>query len=70
MLEPHQRCQPKHRQCSWHHSQLVGGYLDERQRQTLKAEAESNGYATELATYLEAHPLITFKHWLIGSRTR
>lgn len=70
MLEPHQRCHPRHRQCSWHHANLVGGYVEERQRQALKAEAESLGYATELAEYLEAHPLITFKHWLIGSRTQ
>lgn len=46
------------------HRALVLDYRAERERQERTAEQQSCGYATELAEYLETHPLITFKDWL------
>jgi hypothetical protein len=46
------------------HRALVLDYRAERERQQHAAERHSRGYATELAEYLEAHPLLTFRDWL------
>lgn len=46
------------------HRALVMDYRAERERQERAAERRSHGYATELAEYLQAHPLITFQDWL------
>lgn len=67
MLAEMERCQPKHRQCSQFHATLVMDYVEERQRQEMALEEESNGYATEAAMLAEDNPLITFKRWLVDS---
>jgi len=43
-------------------------YRQERQRVEQAAVESSNGYATELADYLDRQPLPTFKDWLLGSK--
>lgn len=68
MLPVHLRCVRSHKQCSRFHVETVTDYRAERMRQVEQAEEASLGYATEYATYVEEHPLITFKDWLIGMR--
>jgi hypothetical protein len=50
------------------HRQFVMDYRQERQRREQTAVESSNGYATELADYLDQEPLPTFKGWLVASR--
>jgi hypothetical protein len=50
------------------HRQFVMDYRQERQRREQTAIESSNGYATELADYLDHEPLPTFKDWLVASR--
>lgn len=63
-------CSPGMKKCptTCLHKRHVRGYNEERQRQETKAEEDSSGYATELASYLEQHPLLTFKDWLIHTK--
>lgn len=51
------------------HRRLVQEYRDERDRQHEVAVEASIGYATEYAEYVEAHPLPTFRQWLVWSRS-
>jgi hypothetical protein len=46
------------------HRALVHDYRAERARQEHAAEHHSRGYLAELAEYLDARPLITFRDWL------
>ena len=50
------------------HRALVNDYRINRHHEEQAAEAASIGYATELAEYVAAHPLTTFKQWLVGHR--
>jgi hypothetical protein len=50
------------------HRQFVMDYRHERQRSEQTATESSNGYATELADYLDHEPLPTFKGWLVASK--
>jgi hypothetical protein len=50
------------------HRQFVVDYRRERQRSEQAAVESSNGYATELADYLDHEPLPTFKDWLVASK--
>lgn len=59
-----------HRQCSKGHARQVWDYREERQRQEMVAEEVSLGYETEYQEYVNKHPLITFKDWLIGGSNR
>lgn len=63
-------CSPGMRSCkaSCLHRQSVLAYRLEREHQEQVADAESIGYATEREEWLERHPLITFRDWLIGLR--
>jgi hypothetical protein len=48
---------------------LVDGYRLAREAQDLRAEAYSNGHATELAEfYRSVEPPLTFRVWLIENR--
>ncbi len=51
------------------HRALVDAYRLERIRQEDEADAAAVGYATEYAEYVAENPLVTFKDWLLGSRT-
>lgn len=51
------------------HRRLVRGYQDERIRQEDAAREAASGYETEYREYLEDHPLITFKEWLVMHKT-
>ena len=57
-----QRCNPAHVACSRYHVETVNGYIEERQRQEIAVENQTE--AEDLG------PLVTFKTWLMGSRTR
>lgn len=50
------------------HYRFVRDYRDERERQLSEAEEAGNGYEVETAEYLQAHPAIVFKTWLIQHR--
>ncbi len=52
------------------HRRMVLDYRLARTAEEAVAEEVSIGYATEYAEYVAEHPLITFKDWLIGHRTR
>lgn len=52
------------------HRDFVQGYRQERQRLYDLAVETAKGYRTELAEYLAAHPLPTFKQWLVASAAR
>lgn len=60
-------CRPGMRGCraSCGHRRIVEEYRDERIRQEDIAAEESYGYETELKEWLENHPLITFKEYLM-----
>ena len=60
-------CSPGMRNCraACGHRAFVRQYQEERLRQELVADHSSLGYETELAAYVAAKPLITFKKWLI-----
>jgi hypothetical protein len=52
------------------HRRLVEDYYAAVEAQRDQVEAWSCGYATETAEYYETvEPKLTFKSWLIGSRT-
>ncbi len=68
MIAETARCVPRHVSCSWHHTNLVTDYVQERQRQELERENATFDYAAEVAEYNRERPLITFKEWLIGHR--
>lgn len=61
-------CKPRMAGCSVRclHRQLVENYRDARDAWESIAEAETHGYATELAEYAEQNPGPTFKVWLEG----
>lgn len=61
-------CSPQMTKCktSCLHRALVGDYRIARHNAEQQADEVSIGYATEYAEYVEDHPLITFKDWLIG----
>lgn len=65
-------CAPRMLGCTTRclHRQLVENYRDARQAWEDQAEAETHGYATELAEYAEANPGPTFKAWLVGTANR
>lgn len=52
------------------HRALVNDYRLARLNEEQQAEEASIGYATEYAEYVADHPLITFRAWLVGQRTR
>jgi hypothetical protein len=59
--------------CSTAHADLVRGFHLEQHAQHLRAEAATNGHATELAAYFgddgtgdAVERRITFKDWLLG----
>lgn len=55
-----------HRLCG--HRSKVRDYRAERSRQLEVAERVTANYATEYAEYVEAHPIVTFKQWLLQTR--
>lgn len=63
-------CSPRMQRCKalCEHRALVTDYNQERERQEQRAIEASNGYDTELRDWLELHPYVTFKEWLIGRR--
>jgi hypothetical protein len=63
-------CSPRLSRCSvaCGHWQFVTDYRRERHRSEQVALDATNGYPTELADYLNAQPLPTFKDWLVGTR--
>jgi hypothetical protein len=63
-------CTPRMAGCpvSCLHYQAVTAYRQERQRCEATADNAARGYRAELAYYLAAHPLPTFRQWLIGNR--
>lgn len=63
-------CSPQMSKCkaSCLHRALVGDYVLTRHAQQEAANAAGYGHETEYQEYLESHPLITFKEWLIGSK--
>jgi hypothetical protein len=50
------------------HRQFVMDYRRERQRSERAAVESSNGYAAELADYVDRASLPTFKDWLLGTK--
>jgi hypothetical protein len=52
------------------HRAFVQAYQQERERQYSAAVEAARGYQTELAEYLQLHPLPTFKQWLIASAAK
>lgn len=63
---------PRRHHCSAWHADLVEGFRLAQHAQKMRAEAATNGYATELADYFDRHDgverRVTFKDWLLGSR--
>ena len=51
--------------CSREHAELVEGYRAWRQAAEAEAEAETLGYATELADYWSTHDRPTFRTYLL-----
>lgn len=52
------------------HRRMVLDYRIARHADEMQAEEAAIGYATEYAEYVQEHPLINFKDWLIGHRTQ
>jgi hypothetical protein len=64
-------CSPKHKHCSPAHAQLVRGYREERERQYLQMESDTNGYEGEKELWQDnGGTLINFKTWLTSNAHR
>lgn len=50
------------------HRQLVESYREARDAQAMKAENESLGYDTELASFYDENGKVTFRWWLSQNR--
>lgn len=62
-------CSERHPGCTTHHRNLVDGYRDQRHREELAVEAETGGYAGDLAHWRAmGGNLTTFAAWLRTNR--
>ncbi|WIC89682.1 hypothetical protein SEA_APIARY_60 [Rhodococcus phage Apiary] len=68
MIPENSRCVRHHRACSWHHTDQVTSYREERQRQERVREDETGMYPAEMEEWDRTHTMITFKQWLIMAK--
>ncbi len=62
-------CSPKHTNCTRHHRDVVDSYRDQRYREELALEAETNGLAGDIALWkANGGTMTTFVSWLKHTR--